>query len=86
MSSTGCMSPSAANRAGKLNANTGAPSALLVELRDAIRDLLLRHDMDQECLASRVAEELNRLVLELDHLRGLQYLFELWVYDGKETR
>ena len=50
------------------------------EARGILADLLLRDELafGNSLLVGAVAEDLNRMLLELDKAAGLQQLFELW--------
>ena len=60
------------------------PSARLRRVRGLIEDLLLEDDLEHEngLLMSSVEYDLNRIVVELDQIAGLQHMFELWVEDA----
>lgn len=60
------------------------PSARIRHVRGLIENLLLEDDLEHEngLLMSSVAYDLNRLVVELDQIAGLQHMFELWVQDA----
>jgi len=60
------------------------PSARLRRVRGLIEDLLLEDDLEHEngLLMSSVEYDLNRIVIELDQISGLQHMFELWVEDA----
>jgi hypothetical protein len=60
------------------------PSARIRHVRGLIENLLLEDDLEHEnaLLLSAAADELNRILLELDTIAGLQHMFELWVQDA----
>jgi len=60
------------------------PSSRLRRVRGLIEDLLLEDDLEHEngLLMSSVEYDLNRIVIELDQISGLQHMFELWVEDA----
>ena len=60
------------------------PSARIRHVRGLIENLLLEDDLEHEngLLMSSVEYDLNRIVVELDQIAGLQHMFELWVEDA----
>jgi len=60
------------------------PSTRLRRVRGLIEDLLLEDDLEHEngLLMSSVEYDLNRIVVKLDQIAGLQHMFELWVEDA----
>lgn len=81
-------SPSAAAPAGSRSDTTAgrdeSASAQIRLVRGILADLLLKDDFafENTLLLSAVSEDLNRIVLELENLAGLQRMFELWVSDA----
>jgi hypothetical protein len=79
--------PNGAARAGKRKEEgrhpqrCETPSARIRSARYVLGELLLKNEFGYggELLVGDVAESLNRILIELDHLAGLQELFELWV-------
>ncbi len=55
------------------------------EARGILADVLLRDDLafKNTALLGAVADDLNRIVLELEQSAGLQQLFELWITHGE---
>ena len=70
--------------AARVVERTERPSARLRHVRGLIEDLLLEDDLEHEngLLMSSVEYDLNRIVIELDQISGLQHMFELWVEDA----
>jgi hypothetical protein len=60
-------------------------SRIILTARAELRDLLLKDDLaySGSLLLGPVAEDLDRITIELDSLAGQQKLFELWI-DCKE--
>jgi hypothetical protein len=60
------------------------PSVRIRRVRVVLENLILEDDLGEEnsLLLSAAAHELNRILLELDHIAGLQQMFELWVQDA----
>jgi hypothetical protein len=81
-------SPSAAapaeNRSDTTAGRDESASAQIRLVRGILADLLLKDDFafENTLLLSAVSEDLNRIVLELENLAGLQRMFELWVSDA----
>jgi hypothetical protein len=79
-------SPNAADPAERKTASVDESSrsdsaaGKIREARGILADLLLRDELafGNSLLVGAVAEDLNRLLLELDQAAGLQQLFELW--------
>jgi len=79
-------SPSAAVSAEKKieradeSSRSDSAAGKIREARGILADLLLKDELafGNSLLVGAVAEDLNRMLLELDQAAGLQQLFELW--------
>jgi hypothetical protein len=56
-----------------------APASERIEAARSVLCELLMLDEDESVLVGAVSEPLNDIVAELDRLRGVQHLYELWV-------
>jgi len=80
-------SPSAAEPAERKTApadessRSDSAAGKIREARGILADLLLKDELafGNSLLVGAVAEDLNRMLLELDQAAGLQQLFELWI-------
>lgn len=71
--------PSAESPVASRIASATSASAEILRVRDLLRDLLLREDETEESvLMDEVSNGLNEIVCRLDHLGGLQMMFENW--------
>ena len=68
----------------RISADVEPASARIRRAHGLLRDLLSEDEFEHEngLLLGAVAEGLNRILLELDQISGLQRLFELWVQDA----
>lgn len=57
-------------------------SARIRRASKLLEDLLLEDDLGSISLIGQASEGLNRILLELDQVAGVQRLFELWIQDA----
>lgn len=84
VASENVQAPALTVSATELAANTEPASRRIRRAHQILGDLLLADDFEHEhgLLIGVVAEQLNRILLELDQMSGLQRMFELWVQDA----
>jgi hypothetical protein len=58
-----------------------SPAERIRKAREILTDLLLKDELafQNTLLVGPVAEDLNRIALELEQSAGMQQLFELWI-------
>jgi hypothetical protein len=68
----------------RISADGEPASARIRRAHGLLADLLSEDEFEHEngLLLGAVSEPLNRILLELDQISGMQRLFELWVQDA----